>query len=54
MYKIILSFVCVLFLANCSSTKVVDIKSPCVGGFGSVCERLPINTWMANNRSVSS
>jgi len=41
-------FICfaMLFLASCANRKVVDLRSPCVGGSKSPCAHIPINKWL--------
>lgn len=45
--KYIVLVLFVLLITSCASTKIVDIKSPCVGGINSPCgPRKPVNTWL--------
>ena len=54
MKKFVKVFVVIFFilcLNSCVSTKVVDVKSPCVSGEDGPCgPRKPVNTWLNEYR----
>lgn len=54
MMKRILLAITILLLASCNSTKVVDVKSPCVS-LGEPCgPRRPINDWWLKGEKIIS
>lgn len=50
MLKVIFSFVLMLAICSCSFMRgnnyEQQVKSPCVGGEGSPCAHIPVNTWL--------
>ncbi len=44
MSRFVIVMVMLTVLAGCSS-KIEDLKSPCVGAEGSPCDRRPVNDW---------
>ena len=52
--KYTLLFSTILLLGNSCSSKVVDVKSPCVSNDGGPCgPKKPINTWWLGNSNKS-
>lgn len=48
--KKIISILAILFFISSCSSKVVDVKSPCVSNEEGPCgTKLPINNWWLNN-----
>ncbi len=46
-YKYILYLIVINLITSCTSTKIVDVKSPCVDGENGPCgPRKPVNTWL--------
>ncbi|MDR0423808.1 MAG: hypothetical protein LBH46_04475 [Rickettsiales bacterium] len=52
MKKIIVLLVFV-FLASCSTNRVIEVRSPCVSNDDGPCgPRVPVNTWLKNEAVV--
>ena len=50
MLKLVLSFTFLFLVCSCSFIRgnnyEQQVKSPCVGGEGSPCAHIPVNTWL--------
>lgn len=46
-YRYVFYILLIAMVSSCTSTKIVDVKSPCVdNGNGPCGPRKPINTWL--------
>ncbi|MBL0725685.1 MAG: type IV secretion system protein VirB7 [Alphaproteobacteria bacterium] len=44
--------VTVALLSGCASSKVIDLKSPCVSNHGGPCARVPVNDWFLKSNGI--
>lgn len=50
--KIALVFLVFILTQSCTTTKVIDVKSPCVSGEDGPCgPKIPVNTWLEKYKS---
>ncbi len=54
MKKISLIFL-ILIISSCSTSNMIDVKSPCVSGKKGPCgPKIPVNDWWINNGQIGS